>query len=768
MKKNDFNAFSLQQIAAWGLDDIWENTGKNCYASLPPIQRGFVWKAEQVETLWDSIAQGFPIGSLLLERWENNTQKGRPFEGTNNRKSQPTWQLLDGQQRATSIIKGFQDIWSDSNKDKCKAVSTLWVDLAPKGMEKTDRRFLFRLVTKSHPWGYRKINPSQRLSALEAYKSLVEFRKLCEKGEKKKPHEFSLREVFPWDAEAPVPLALLLKAIKNTKSDNVVNVAKSLRNLLKESLPIWETWSNMSDDKRLNVTSFSNVEEELSEPGEHFKSLVFMLRNALDNFCIPAPELKLKKSYSDESVKDEHHPTFNLFKRVNSGGTVLSNEEIQYSLLKTIWPNAPSIIEGEILKGRQLCQPARMVSLLARLFLMLEGKTPEGKESKAEGLQAALNIAQFNTMLNSDEKVDKFEKFCEIKGKALVAQVWLFLTPNNYGLPKVLAARIASSHADLLLMLMLWQAKVGQSQLTDQQHRRSLGFVTALAWFAAEEGRCVQLLAKKLRSDEYITNFADFFNSDQFACLLEKDDRDRVLMVKLRTPDAVEKAFRMHIEEALTNLEDTAWKKKEFWELYPIANKSESNDWYPTTREELQFLYEIYNDAHWCKLLYAQRAWVEYEYGWFDPTQPEMILDRNRPWDYDHILPQSWSGDGRGTYAEVPQMVRTWIWSIGNFRAWPLEHNRSKGAKTMIEDNLFDYGLENKGKVLKASFIHGDCRTKWDVLCERLENNLQESNKPNFWKAKNEWPVFVEAALLRSVEIYREWYDELLVGSLNR
>jgi len=347
---NSIRSFSLKNIAAWGLKSCWKEGTP--YAALPPIQRGFIWKPEQIERLWDSIVQGFPIGSLLLEtgKFEN----WHSYDGMNERSAHPEWQLLDGQQRATSIIKGFHDIWRCDNND---AVSALWVDLAPEGMEQTDRRFLFRLVTKSHPWGYKKSDPSQPLSASASHKALEKFRELNGYDNQKRAHKFNISEVFPWDAHAPVPLALLLNVI------NAEDVPEKLRGELNKTC----MWQNAHGK---HIAHFDNVEEILSNPNEQFYSLISGLKSAMETLQIPAPVLNVH--VGDHAAPDEYHPTFNLFKRVNSGGTTLSNEEIQYSLLKSVWPKAPDIIEKNILREIKLCQPARMVSLLSRLFLMTE------------------------------------------------------------------------------------------------------------------------------------------------------------------------------------------------------------------------------------------------------------------------------------------------------------------------------------------------------------------------------------------------------------
>ena len=41
---------------------------------LPNIQRPFVWKKEQIESLFDSIMREYPIGTLLI--WKTKQQSG--------------------------------------------------------------------------------------------------------------------------------------------------------------------------------------------------------------------------------------------------------------------------------------------------------------------------------------------------------------------------------------------------------------------------------------------------------------------------------------------------------------------------------------------------------------------------------------------------------------------------------------------------------------------------------------------------------------------
>ena len=47
------------------IHDAISRIGRNVYV-LPAIQREFVWSADQVTQLFDSLMQGYPIGSFLF------------------------------------------------------------------------------------------------------------------------------------------------------------------------------------------------------------------------------------------------------------------------------------------------------------------------------------------------------------------------------------------------------------------------------------------------------------------------------------------------------------------------------------------------------------------------------------------------------------------------------------------------------------------------------------------------------------------------------
>lgn len=72
----------------------------NGYMALPVFQRGYVWKREQVKSLFESLYKEHPVGSLLLWIAKSNSADRRgdgPIQDGNIKF------ILDGQQRITSL-----------------------------------------------------------------------------------------------------------------------------------------------------------------------------------------------------------------------------------------------------------------------------------------------------------------------------------------------------------------------------------------------------------------------------------------------------------------------------------------------------------------------------------------------------------------------------------------------------------------------------------------------------------------------------------------
>ena len=101
--------------------DVVNDIHSNKYI-LPAIQREFIWDVDQIEQLFDSLMQGYPIGAFLF--WEVTKKNYRKYEfysflqnyherdarhnpKTNIGARDSVMAVLDGQQRLTSIYVGL-------------------------------------------------------------------------------------------------------------------------------------------------------------------------------------------------------------------------------------------------------------------------------------------------------------------------------------------------------------------------------------------------------------------------------------------------------------------------------------------------------------------------------------------------------------------------------------------------------------------------------------------------------------------------------------
>ena len=84
---------------------------------IPVFQRDYVWKAEQILDLFDSIAKGYPIGTIMLWQPKEYQPKTKDII-TDEVKEMPTpeYYVLDGRQRLTTF---FGCVSNREDKDNC-------------------------------------------------------------------------------------------------------------------------------------------------------------------------------------------------------------------------------------------------------------------------------------------------------------------------------------------------------------------------------------------------------------------------------------------------------------------------------------------------------------------------------------------------------------------------------------------------------------------------------------------------------------------------
>jgi len=187
--------YSLKEISEWA---------EKKTVSLPTVQRGFVWKPYQMENLWDSLLRGYPIGAFVLSPRQAATEGESKYE------------MLDGQQRATTICLGFDNDTFRDSQDKIK----IFIDLEKPNVD-DNRKYFFRVITRSHPWGYRKTDNTKTLDS-------VNIRKAMNIYNVDDHLEVSLDNFFPYDAIFRVPFHFFTDAVMN--NENGQTLKANIRN----------------------------------------------------------------------------------------------------------------------------------------------------------------------------------------------------------------------------------------------------------------------------------------------------------------------------------------------------------------------------------------------------------------------------------------------------------------------------------------------------------------------------------------------------------
>jgi uncharacterized protein with ParB-like and HNH nuclease domain len=169
---------------------------------LPALQRKFVWKTKQIEQLFDSIMQGFPIGTFLF--WELNDRKAisdfvfykfiEEYKENESRNKEAILTgrdniitVLDGQQRLTSMYIALRGSYRYKIPRKHKSNPNaypkryLYLNLLP--VQSVNSKFEFRFLTEdaaekfdeTHIWyKVNKVLDWKKVELNEQYKALQE------------------------------------------------------------------------------------------------------------------------------------------------------------------------------------------------------------------------------------------------------------------------------------------------------------------------------------------------------------------------------------------------------------------------------------------------------------------------------------------------------------------------------------------------------------------------------------------------------------------
>lgn len=274
------------------IKQIIEKIGNN-EIYLPAIQRKFVWKQEQTEKLFDSIQQGYPIGTFLFwfvkrphidnyvfYKFLQNYHQRDNF--LNIRVPNPELKdeiigVLDGQQRLSSIYLALQGTYAVKkpyfswDNDSAFPKKTLHLNLLSQIHldEDNENNFSFSFITEDDA----RIKNETTLW-------------------------FKVRDVLVWDKDSP---------------------------------PVDEFYDDLvSNNPTINALSDRDTRSRIKRIVRDIHSR--LVREELINF------FKIEEQELDNILK--------IFVRVNSGGTILSKTDLLFSTIVANWENGRDEIES--------------------------------------------------------------------------------------------------------------------------------------------------------------------------------------------------------------------------------------------------------------------------------------------------------------------------------------------------------------------------------------------------------------------------------------
>lgn len=445
-KKADCNTaiqglYGLQEIAEWNETDS--------KIRVPSLQRGLVWKAKQMELLWDSILRGFPVGSFVIASF--------PEIG-----EEESFHLLDGQQRMNAIKLGCQGMSIVGKK-----LPILWYDLAPKGNINSTRNHWIKVSTLAHPWGYKNDDECSILSAKKK-------REACEWFCAKNTFRPEPSESWPVEAEIPIPLSILVRA--GFDAIDTTSFSLKVTELLGNE-PLPQKWRDEFEEA---------CKGALKEKGRELSDQFCSLKNyRITTAYVP----KIFQQGMQTPDKEKIQPVDEiecLFDRMNTLGTRISSEDLHYSIIKAHFP--PELKKENERVAENIMPPAHLVMLAFRLALSPSCSDKIERDAK---LQEPLKLPRIR-LISRDRKTD-WEKICSlfssVDGKSqlgvIVAQLnaWLKYGNNeDTRLPPALLLKIILHSPDVYLLLMWLLREDKEKKVLNQ--KLCLQLATTIHWFA--------------------------------------------------------------------------------------------------------------------------------------------------------------------------------------------------------------------------------------------------------------------------------------------
>lgn len=407
--------------------------------ALPAIQRGFVWKPKQIQDLWDTLLRGMPVGSLLVQRFDQDklARSINDEEQAIQSQSSAGWYLLDGQQRTLSMLLGFPGGVESAHK--------LWVDFSEDGLS-NHLKYQFRVTTEHQPFGYqpngKRLSLNNRRKARAAY----------DNNDKYLTNQKIFNQAKPWQSDKGKSQHIfLVSELWKLMDDNKDKLGKWQDEIIK-------TANSTDDGITKRIQNFGNDLLLLK------KQWIALIEVKIDN----PPEVKI--------TPDNDYLTL-LFKRISIGGTRLNTEDLLFSMVKQAWPESHNLVNKLHKTVGVMMTPSAFVMTAYRLAAIQQGMTDRA-EPKIEDLHKHLPA-----LLWTDNKPGILRQMIEDESLVITfVQLKFHITyqeKNDIGLPNALLPFIEKP---LLQVLLHWCLKTSR-HIIKKERKKIIHFI--LFWIVS-------------------------------------------------------------------------------------------------------------------------------------------------------------------------------------------------------------------------------------------------------------------------------------------
>jgi hypothetical protein len=490
--------------------------------------------------------------------------------------------------------------------------------------------------------------------------------------------DFDLKQTYPTEAKFPIPLYWLLKA---PTMDPEVFTEWVLREF---------------EDNKINRKyriPFETIDDKITE----------LLRKDYYDCFRRLKQYTINVNLLSSAVVDEETESENsgiadieiLFNRIGAGGTPISEGELIYSAIKAYWPK--EVKEKNDVLAAKYMPPVTLIMLAFRLSLTSQ------EDTSFKGNPSIWRIRQI-----AKEKGDLYYKIIDFYKIAdgLLKKVDSWLTLGD--VPKIIRTGMARRCPDLYLLLIF----LAQKNIINNEENEK--FIQALAyyiyWFRKDNGtKCVNIIFANIKEAT-----SDNIRSKVVESLLVLIQGN--LLEVLYEPNYISSAFG-------DVKKDPNWR--------PGSNNNSSNPWWPIWNI-------ICNNRD--LLLYAQRTYLDINFSRYDPAKLDMWEEHNRPWDYDHIIPQDWIHLKNSRRKEYTNYCEAWLNYNGNLAAIPFEKNRGKSNHAE-----WDEYINNKELLL--------CDDEIEKFGDLFDNNIQNDPEQAY--------RFAVKTKERTIQIYQDCYNIL-------